>query len=314
MAKGKLNLPEKVIAYRPDLARAFGNTGRADLATAIYLQQLCYWSDKGSRVDGFIYKTKDELQAETALSHKQQDRCREKLEKLGLLETKRIKANGVPMLHYRVNVKKANEFIEQRCGKVPEGSNGKRPKSRMEYPQKAGSINREYYIDNRQDKTSSSRDFTNVKSLSEQLSSFPALIVQEKASVLREHNEILSHQLRVGYVTDLLLGMPDAPKPNAREFVEAAGGMAPLYKFIAYMLTQLPLDFLVDWFGELKRIPWRPDADWKRYLFGAATRQYEQWRIDDEEKRYQEELKAGSALDEEMLAAAKEALIPRWNR
>jgi len=161
---------------------------------------------------------------------------------------------------------------------------------------------------------SSSRDFTNVKSLSEQLSSIPTLTVQEKTDALREHNEILPHRLRVGYVTDLLLGMPDAPKPNAQEFVEAAGGMAPLYKFIAYMLTQLPLDFLVDWFGGLKRIPWKPDVDWKRYLFGAATRQYEQWRIDNEEKRYQEELEAGSVLDGEMLAAAKEALIPRWNR
>jgi len=89
---------EKPIAFHPAYARAFGS-----IEKALYIQQLCYWSDKGSRDDGFIYKTKKEIEDETTLSPYQQDNCRKHFERLGILETKLLKAKGVPTLHYRVN-------------------------------------------------------------------------------------------------------------------------------------------------------------------------------------------------------------------
>ena len=95
---------ERTISFYPQLSNLFGTESSSDIECAIYFQQLYYWSPRGRRDDGFIYKTKEELSQETSLSRYQQDRCRKKLEKKGILETKLIKVNGVPVLHYKVNV------------------------------------------------------------------------------------------------------------------------------------------------------------------------------------------------------------------
>lgn len=102
---------ERVIAFSPQLARVLGG-----IEAAIYLQQLYFWSDKGSRSDGFIYKTKDDIEAETTLTRRQQDPIRKRLEALGLLETKLVKANGSPTLHYRLNVGAINALVNSTKG------------------------------------------------------------------------------------------------------------------------------------------------------------------------------------------------------
>jgi len=85
------------VMFYPEMAHRFGS-----IARAIYLQNLIYWSDKGHRKDGFIYKTKEFIEKETTLTRYQQDSCRKYFEKKGILETKLLKANGAPTLHYRV--------------------------------------------------------------------------------------------------------------------------------------------------------------------------------------------------------------------
>ena len=85
------------VMFYPEMARCFGSITRA-----IYLQNLIYWSDKGRREDGFIYKKKESIEKETALTRYQQDSCRKYFENKGILETKLLKVNGVPTLHYRV--------------------------------------------------------------------------------------------------------------------------------------------------------------------------------------------------------------------
>ena len=85
------------VMFYPEMAHRFGS-----IARAIYLQNLIYWSDKGHRKDGFIYKTKESIEKETTLTRYQQDSCRKYFEKKGILETKLLKANGAPTLHYRV--------------------------------------------------------------------------------------------------------------------------------------------------------------------------------------------------------------------
>ena len=84
------------IAFYPQLAKELGS-----IEAAIFYQQIFYWAPKGKRADGFIYKTKDEIEAETTLSRFQQDKIRTLLVKKGWLEVKKIKANGAPVLHYR---------------------------------------------------------------------------------------------------------------------------------------------------------------------------------------------------------------------
>ncbi len=95
----------KPIAFRPEWVEHFG-----DIETAIFFQQIHYWSDKGGRQDGFIYKTQEEIEYETTLTRFQQDRVRKKLVNQGLLEVKKVKANGVPTLHYKLS-ELANGFV-----------------------------------------------------------------------------------------------------------------------------------------------------------------------------------------------------------
>ena len=96
MKKLKLNLEKPVVLY-PQLAKALGG-----IEEAIYWQQLYYWSDKGK--DNWIYKTKKEIEEETALTRYQQDRVRKKLEKIGAITTLLKKANGSPTLHFKVDI------------------------------------------------------------------------------------------------------------------------------------------------------------------------------------------------------------------
>ena len=96
MKKLQLNLEKPVILY-PQLAKALGG-----IEEAIYWQQLYYWSDKGK--DSWIYKTKEEIEKETALTRYQQDRVRKKLEKIGAITTLLKKANGSPTLHFKVDI------------------------------------------------------------------------------------------------------------------------------------------------------------------------------------------------------------------
>lgn len=84
------------IAFNPQLVEIVG-----DMQTAIFYQQLHYWSDKGAREDGYIYKKKEEIEYETTLSPYQQDRSRKKLVELGFLKVKKVKVNGSPTLHYK---------------------------------------------------------------------------------------------------------------------------------------------------------------------------------------------------------------------
>lgn len=87
---------ERVIAFRPEIARQLRS-----IEAAIFYQQMYFWSDKGGRVDGFVYKSAKEIEDETCLTEKQQRLARKKLVDMGWLETKKLKANGAPTHHYK---------------------------------------------------------------------------------------------------------------------------------------------------------------------------------------------------------------------
>jgi hypothetical protein len=86
----------RVIAFYPELVDLLGS-----INAAIFYQQLYYWSDKGTREDGFIYKSKEEIQQETKLTREQQDLIRKRLVELGWIEIQLIKAGGAPTIHYK---------------------------------------------------------------------------------------------------------------------------------------------------------------------------------------------------------------------
>lgn len=109
----KTSRAKKVIAFYPELSIILG-----DISSAIYYQQLFYWSDKGEREDGFIYKTQAEIEEETTITRKVQDRIRKSLENNGWIEVKKVKVNGSPILHYKCLVDIWVLFIG---GNVPKG-------------------------------------------------------------------------------------------------------------------------------------------------------------------------------------------------
>lgn len=91
----------KVIGVPAELIRFVGNTQEA-----VFLSQLIYWSDKGNRSDGYIFKTKKEWKDETGLSESQITRYTKKFKVRGFLDTKLKKANGNPTVHYKVDIEK----------------------------------------------------------------------------------------------------------------------------------------------------------------------------------------------------------------
>lgn len=95
------------VAYNPALARLIG------LNEAILFYQLYFWSDKTARKDGWFYKSKEELEDETALTRFQQDQAKCRLKAMGYIDYKVMRANGSPTLHYRVDYGKVRNLLFQ---------------------------------------------------------------------------------------------------------------------------------------------------------------------------------------------------------
>lgn len=67
----------------------------------LLLNQLIYWSDKGSDSDDWFYKTYLEWEEETTLSKYEVSKQANILKEKGVLKTNVKKANGAPTVHYK---------------------------------------------------------------------------------------------------------------------------------------------------------------------------------------------------------------------
>jgi hypothetical protein len=74
-----------------------------DLETAVFLSHLIYLSDKGKRLDKYIYKSCNEWKQETGLSEYRVKKATKKFKKMGILRTKKKKATGSPTWHYKLD-------------------------------------------------------------------------------------------------------------------------------------------------------------------------------------------------------------------
>lgn len=72
------------------------------LPEAILLNQIVFYSDKSSRKDGYFYKKYDEWAEEICLTERQVRHATKKLKEKQLIETKLLKANGAPTVHYKL--------------------------------------------------------------------------------------------------------------------------------------------------------------------------------------------------------------------
>lgn len=93
----------KPIAYYPKLAKPLGG-----VSAAILFSQLFYWQDKAASDLG-VYKTRDELEDETGLSHNEQRTAAKKLcEKGVLIVTKKRLEHKT---YYKIDNEKVNEIL-----------------------------------------------------------------------------------------------------------------------------------------------------------------------------------------------------------
>jgi hypothetical protein len=90
-------MKERPIAFYAEIARELKS-----INSAIFYQQIRYWSDKGSRDDGWIYKTAKNIEKETTLTEDQQRICKKNLIEKGWIEAQKIMLNGSLVWHYRL--------------------------------------------------------------------------------------------------------------------------------------------------------------------------------------------------------------------
>lgn len=103
-------LGERAIVLRPTL---FWVTG--DIPSALILGQLLFWDGRQKdKVNGWIRKVASELEEETCVTERQQERIRPALVALGVIEFKMM---GIPaMPHYRIVGRKIKEIIRVKMG------------------------------------------------------------------------------------------------------------------------------------------------------------------------------------------------------
>lgn len=83
------------------------------LSAAVLYNQLAFWSDKGKRDDGWVYKKHSELAEELAISEKVIMLSYQKLEEAGYIETMLAKVSGAPVKHFRLRRKVDFHFDER---------------------------------------------------------------------------------------------------------------------------------------------------------------------------------------------------------
>ena len=77
---------------------------------ALFIAQLFFWKGKQKDEEGWIYKTKLELEEETGLSRWEQDKCVEDLKNKKILETKYDRLDH--RLHYRIHTDTLDAIME----------------------------------------------------------------------------------------------------------------------------------------------------------------------------------------------------------
>lgn len=77
----------------------------------LFLNQLIFWSDKGKRTDGYIWKKRTEWSEETMLTDYAIRKHTARLVDDGYLETTVKRAMGAPTVHYRLHLLELAEAI-----------------------------------------------------------------------------------------------------------------------------------------------------------------------------------------------------------
>lgn len=95
------------VVYYPRIAEAFGK----DIRCAAFLGNFTYWEGKQSDPDGWTYKSQAEIERETGLGRYAQEKAREKLRELGVLQER--KDGKPPILKYKFDWGKMDDVLNK---------------------------------------------------------------------------------------------------------------------------------------------------------------------------------------------------------
>jgi hypothetical protein len=104
--KVKELLPNRIVGYSPDLARAVGGA-----TTGLFLSQLLFLSDKGHDSNGWVYKSEAEMGQETGLTKREQQTARRKLLALGVIQI--VRQGFKFTYHFRIVWERLEQVIQQ---------------------------------------------------------------------------------------------------------------------------------------------------------------------------------------------------------
>jgi hypothetical protein len=124
------------------------------LAAGVYVRQLVFWEGKGQDPEGWIYKSEDEMEAETGLRRRAQREARKVLTTCEVLEEKR---KGVPCrLFYRVNLERLLGVLEAPGSTLNQWKRGtkKDPETGKYHRPEDATLNSDYRQDGNTDRTS----------------------------------------------------------------------------------------------------------------------------------------------------------------
>ena len=105
----------------PNMARWLG-----DRKAALFLAHLVYWTDKST--DGWVFRTSDQIEAETTLTYREQRPARQRLQELGFLEENYDRRNHRKYYRLKLEVVReswrgfcsnADDVYELTSGQVP---------------------------------------------------------------------------------------------------------------------------------------------------------------------------------------------------
>lgn len=113
-------MKDRVIAFHVEIARELGS-----INAALFYQQIRHFNGKGSREDGFFYKTQKEMEEETSLTREQQESCRKILIEKRWIDAKKIHFNGSNVWHYRLLVDFELRKVTVRSGEIHSSEVGK---------------------------------------------------------------------------------------------------------------------------------------------------------------------------------------------
>jgi hypothetical protein len=86
------------------------------LESGMMLNQLLYWQGRGARADGLLWKSDADWMEELCLSRHGVRNARARLERLGLIQTRVMRANGSPTTHYKCDLKRLEELWKSFLG------------------------------------------------------------------------------------------------------------------------------------------------------------------------------------------------------